>query len=694
MSQVAPTAAERTDAIIHALFTRPPLNEWELRERLSEAHRSRARSLLVDRLSDGDLCEEQSFLIIHAFDCLGVRQQQSRLQRLLDADRHDLVTRTTALAVLMRATPEGDAPSLFHTAGLAGSGTEFVRATLRSLLWQVFTSPEGGGELVDLLHHLPPEEHDPFLSVLEAERQREGLPASVVYEHVLRDPYLSPFHQGILDILAEEGGSHAVSILEQIRDTLPTGAQHRQFQGALLRLRTAEIHPGRSAPVAEGQALVSPCNALGVYHLFVRLASPGDSWSLVGLTVKAAEDIQDGFLAPRRNQREASELWDHLQALHGPAFASVDLAGAGTLVAEAARRSRSLGRTIPEAAQLPVALVERYRGGPRACSLPEPEGRLPNRTEIRELFRLPAYEQGWSFDAGDLRGVLSEAPEPGAPQARRDRWLEQAAAHLDTPAMRRRLTAVALHMARWHRWRGESQPARTCVRAATQCERSLRHNPLVDHMLRRAWNRMQDHPVHSGDLGDPLRRQHLRDQLFPHLQRPRGRDLAELDHTEAALVCLDSLQNQLPGEQRLRPDRLEACARELGRAYARAAIHAFNGGDRIPSAQLVLRMSHVLSRALGTRPHAVRDLAESVVLGLGAFTREVCRTCPVSCLSRPDDLMPNGFYRAPHPGLPADLDSREALPCAADSPRSSPPSPPEPRSPEPRSPGPGSDAES
>ncbi len=204
------------------------------------------------------------------------------------------------------------------------------------------------------------------------------------------------------------------------------------------------------------------------------------------------------------------------------------------------------------------------------------------------------------------------------------------------------------HMARWHGLRGEPERAAVCAAALDEARRSFRAGALPRAMLDRSVAVLRAQGgERTGVVGDPDSRDRIRVQLFHEVNDPKGRDLAALDLTEAALVALTGALESLPGSHRPREDDLLQAAFALGTLFARWVVAR---RQTRPEALLV-EMTKALEVAKTLDPDERADLVSVVLPALAAFVGEVCEQCPVSCLTRPKADVADAFFAAEHPAF-------------------------------------------
>lgn len=236
--------------------------------------------------------------------------------------------------------------------------------------------------------------------------------------------------------------------------------------------------------------------------------------------------------------------------------------------------------------------------------------------------------------------------EPPFREKPSERWLKTAARKLDRPPLRHRLAAMSRHMAAWHYWRGETEPASTCAALAASVEKNFAASPLVRAMLERtAATDLYDEAAEMLGYGTPEVRQFLKSQFFQTLKKPTAKDLALLDFTEAALSCLDAALALLPGERRPRDEHHPEIAFAIAGGHLDAIISANEATlDKSIQAMLKdLRKKYSLGKREGL------EISSFIVQQLIRFIDEVCSGCSVNCFKHPNADVSEIFFSPRHP---------------------------------------------
>jgi hypothetical protein len=345
---------------------------------------------------------------------------------------------------------------------------------------------------------------------------------------------------------------------------------------------------------------------------------------------------------PRRRPEEAEQLLDEITHGTGIGFAPLKLAEAAALVREAAARTEELGLELPADARPAVQLLARINHrDDDALEEPLPLAASPDLEQLRALLARPEYAQSWFFDRGDLQSTGQDLPEGSADLAV---WAASVAGRLDRPALRSRLGGMARHMARWHRWKGESELAQLCSAAARVTEKDFANSPLVAAMLERSLVPADEEPG-APTLDRSMLRQHLKGLFFQHIHAPKGRDLARLDFAEAALVFLEESFLGLPGERRPREDEATTAAFAIGKLFADFLIAGAHGSIE----RVIGEMDQALQKYCHLDENECGRVVAVVLPALGDFMERHCAECPAACIDRPAADVSELFFAPHHP---------------------------------------------
>ena len=644
----APTDPER---IVDELFSDPPRNEMELAERLEGLHRSTARRLLVERLAAGEVPREAIEMYPAIFQLLGVQQQVGRLQRIACDEDLAPALRNVALAALTEQAPAaveqlGDQLASDHLA-------DMMAESVRGILSMAQLDSGIPRALADLLEGIPTEMREHLLGLMGELRRQEGIPGSILYGQALRRPALADVHPMMILGLQLDGDPGALELLEALRDEARDPEARRQLQGAILRARSdrLEAEP-ESEEDSEAYALVSSCDGQGAYNLLACQPGRDRAWSVATVCIRASQDVRDGMVLPELSEDELEDLVEQFEFQADVFFAEIELATAATLVAEAVARGERQGASLPDDARVPVNMILRHD---RGAALPDSdfEPDPPDLAACRDLLESEGFEH-WYFDRGDLAGC--GIPLPPASPSRRAAWLKGANKRIDTPEHRQRLAGMCEHMAHVHDWEGDMELAARCLALFQRIsQQGLRREALVRAMLERSAELLAgSRPpalTAGGELGDADLRETLRRSFFREGGAKRGRDMAHLDLTEAAVAALEGIFAGLPGEQRPRQDIQRRSAYQAAGVFCEAAIRSAAVGAPADREQLVDRMADTIFGVAKIGSQHALDCAAALHAALQDFVDSVCNGCPLRCLARPKHKMQREFHSSRHPGL-------------------------------------------
>jgi hypothetical protein len=657
-----PRRRRETERQVQALFDSPPAGRAELEYRLDRMDAAAARRALVDRLERADVARGRLELVEAALALLGAGDETERLQAIVLDDGRPLEVRATALRAF-GPDPETFADVLENVGPAVALA--LVGDTVREGL--LGSEPDEVGGLVGTFlagTGCEPDDRDLALAALEiVERHRlaAGLSAARVYDEALDEPLHPALVEAILEAVIEEAEPAGAALLERMRDVEEDPGMRRVWQKALLRCRSAGIDTGRRPAAVEGFALVSHCDGQGAFVMIGAFENDDGTLTAADLCIRAASDVRDGFVAPRLPPGELRAFADQLDGDGGLHLVRTRLEEAATLAAEGVRRTLATGRAIPRDAADAVRLFERLRGAEAPLPHVAPAAR-PTLRRVRALLRRSEYGS-WFFDVGDLAGagVVGTGAEKPAKA-----WFAAAAAALDTPETRARVTAMAEHMACWHHWNREPDEAALCAALARTAAEDFGRSPLVRAMLEAsiakgaaaAMAATAARPAVLA-LGDETLRHRLKAELFADVRHPTARELGRLDLTEAAWVLLDVMLGSLPGERRPREDDHLALAHRLGGVVVGQVLG--EPRRRAESARAAC-VAHV-REATGLSVEAARAFADEALQALHGFVRGICGRCPVACLRHPDADYSDTFFADGHPafGGPDDEPPRAGL---------------------------------
>ena len=635
---------DKTRSILQELFSHPPVNQAELERRLSSIDVSVARAELIKQLQAGEVEEQDASLFGAVFHVLGVEDAYEKLLAIAQDQNQSSHVRSRAMGVLAEEEPD-DLDSLMECLP-PEDVTPLAELSLREMLATIQADPEQADSVTYVLESTPQDAHTFMAEQIEHCRKQAGTPAVAAYSQILESEDFSHLRPLFLRAIVDEGGTLGIELLERLRDKTDNKCAHRDLQGAILRLRTHSIDPSASHEVPEGEAHLGSCDGQGAFILLGCFHNPDGTMTLADLCIRCAADVRDGFVIPRGTVEDAEELLHEIQVGLGTAFVDIPLHQAAALVAAAEQRTKAQSLSIPEDAQPAVALFKRALHAVGVAGDDALERTPPKRLtlkKVRSLFEMEEYHLSWFFDVGDLDSVGVALPANKSVKAQ---WYRQVAGKLATPQIISRVVSMARHMQQWHGWRGEAEMAGLCCALADATEEDFVTSPLVRVMLEQSLSPPTDCMISDmGSYGDAVLRQHLKALFFQNVDVPRGKDLARLDLTEAALVSLDSIFDGLPGECRPREDERYATAFALGKTFADFMM----SGKQNPIEQLARHMTGALRKSSRLSWEQRQHVVLMVLPLLGSYLDEVCAICPVGCLEDPQAKVEDEFFSPSHP---------------------------------------------
>ena len=637
--------ARSTRSILEELFVHPPVSRAELEQRLAPASVLEARRAMVERLSRGDIEEADGDLLISIFHIIGIGRESQALFDLVADVRRDRHVRAYALTVLLHADPQYS--DKLREVVCEEDLLSLAAQPMCQFLCHVEGHPEEGEQLALTLESAPADLRLPLFEHLDEFRQKSGVPAAVAYEEVLRRKALSALRQPILDALTQEGGHDAIELIETLRGESSDPGEQRAFQGLLLRLRTRELE-GRTRPLGKTRAYISSCDGQSAFFVLGERENPDGTHTLALLCIRAAGDVRDGYVATRQPESQTQQLLARFTTDAGTEFVKVPLEQAAPLVQLAVDRTLAEGRQLPDSARPALRFFDRAS----AQALPTPEKRArPTLAALRKLLSRPPYARAWFIDPSDLEACRIAPPKSETPTLH---WMKLAVKRLAAhPPLLHRVSAMAHHMAVWHTLRGEPREAELLLAAGEVAERTPEKSSLLRVLLERLFVRPDAEELHASEhqdgepLGEPTRRQYLKSRFFLELAEPKGRDLALLDLTEAALLGLERALDTVPGEARPREDAVQDAAYEIAELFRDYVVLTRHS----PPSLLSERMAAILASVSDLPPDECHRLALMLLAALVSFVDEVCGDCKVRCLNNPRAAVAAEFFSPMHPAL-------------------------------------------
>ncbi len=640
--------AVNTRGILEELFTHPPVSRAELEQRLAPARIGEARRFLVERLARGDIEENEGDLLVSIFHILGIGRESQALLDVVAAPEQHRHIRAYALTVLLHADPA-------YSEKLREVVSERDLLSLAAqpmcqFLCQIEGSPDEADQLALTLESAPDDLRLPLFEHLDEFRKQSGVPAAVAYEGVLRRPLLKELRAPILKALSAEGGRDAIALIEALRSESSDPQTQRLLQGALLRLRTRALD-GQTRPLGKTCAHISSCDGQSAFFVLCERENPDGTHTLALLCIRAAGDVRDGYVATRQPASQVLTLLSRFQNDAGTEFVCVSLEQAAPLIHMAVERARATADG--DVAPPPEGALPALRFFERVEPLPLPpvsRARRPTLTSLRALLRRPPYKRSWFIDPSDLEASGVRPPPSEQPSAG---WFTAATRRLaQNRALMQRVAAMARHMANWHQLRDEPAPAGLCLAAAEATEQDPEGSALLRVLLERLFLPTGTRPIEADELqedplGEPSRRQYIKSRFFLDVAAPKGRDLALLDFTEAALLALERALETVPGDARPREDVVQEAAHDIARLFRDFVLLTRQSSPSL----LGDRMAEIIAASGHLPAEECRRLSLMILAALVSFVDEVCGDCPVRCLSRPRAAVAAEFFSPMHPAL-------------------------------------------
>ena len=634
---------EKARTVVDELFTHPPVNDAELCQRLKDVNTTSLRRLVVDRLYTEILAEREGFLFLAVLRQIGLGRQKNRLFRIASDVGRSSKNRLWALLALTVEEPQA-MEILVSKVGVEGM-IDVAKLSMFEL-FSIQGAENLGGSIAAALNELDNTMPvDDILDSIDAYRKSIGVSCADAYAEALQNEPPARLRGKMLGFFISEGGDEEVDLLERLRSAAPDDLTRREFQAALLRLRSNLIDPARREEGVSGFALVSNCDGQGGYVLLGVFDIADGTRSIAGMCIRTGGEIRDGFVFPLCSESEVSDFVQSVRERFDCDFARVALAEGAELAAGgkigAEKKGLAIEKEIKQAVSMFARVKSGFSWGKGACCAARPK---VSKKEVRKLLERFEYSDSWFFDLGDLGALDIEA---GIGSSRSEKRVQKAATEIENMEIRRRLVAMAGHMARWHLWKGEPEAASLCEAMARDTDRNFSKSALVHIMLERTAEMLRESSGKLGWFGDPDERQHFKSLYFADIEAPSGRDLALLDLTEAAASALDAAFVVVPGHRRPTKEERDAAAHELGGVFAACVLWS----RRRKQKQMVTRMDRSLADLCRLSERERQETLMMVIPSLFAFVEQICSVCPVDCQKRPEQDVSHIFFSPAHPVL-------------------------------------------
>ncbi len=620
-------------AVIHRLFEELPANPGEVRHRLKGLNQAACRAALLEVLDRFELEGRSLNLFLDAGSQLQLWKEQRKLAAVAADRNRSRRVRAAAVGALARGGERAqEAQEALARALGPDELFELSDVPLEDSLGLCLTHRYGSYGVAEWLQMLPDEDARAlFFQRLERCRQRVGAPAWATYESSLACAELGSLREGILEAALGEPEEETVSMLERLLAAEQDEEIKAELRAALLRTRTRLVDLDRPPLPLTGRAWVGAADGQGRFIAIVALDNPNGSLTVLDICAYVNEQTIRAFVFPQQSAAQLERLHAKLVADH-MAMVEAPLAEAGELVREAARRTAP-GLLSP-AAEMALTLFARIPAGEGEDSEVAPA--RPELQAARELLQAEELMGAWFFEFGDLADAGILPPAGSGPD---EKWYREALGKLATSPLRARAVAMARHMARWYRWKGDQARAATMAGLADEAERSFETCVLGRAMLEGSMRAAQaiaekgfDAPVFRAATRVEVRRAYFRKE-----EKPRGRDLALLDFTAAALDALEAAFSVLPGSQRPEHEIFRGLSLVCAEVFLEDLEHKRNDLDR----KMATLLGDVgFSREIGPAMNgALRKFAETCCAG----------TCTKRCLLKFNGGASAAFFDDRHP---------------------------------------------
>ena len=482
MSETKDIGQDMTQGIMSALFEHPPVSSIELRKRLVDVDRGFARRIVVDRLAAKHVADRDGPLILAVLDVIGVGEERRRLTGIALAPEREPRVRMWAAMSLA-----GEDPRMMDLL-ITELGPEGMAHLAENALIELMTI-QNPLKLGKTIRRALEEWHrdlssEKLLTRIEMCRQGLGVSCAEAYGETLKSPKVGQLKQKILDYFVAEGSDDGILLLETMKAAASKSSERRTLQAALLRLRSAQIDPRKTATSAmDGRALVSNCDGHGGFIVLGIFDNADGTQSISELYIHADGEIRDGVVHARLSPEYADKVVEELQENTHCFFADVPVEKGATLVFFGLERTGLLMDIERREVRQAVRLFKRCfnQGNPEQADMRRHESAI-EKDDIRRLLSRPEYEDTWLFDLNDLSDLgitFNEETTSG------EDWIKSCAAQIGGTDLSRRVLAMAEHMAKWHSWKGEEDASHLLSALADDVAERNENSILLHVMLER-----------------------------------------------------------------------------------------------------------------------------------------------------------------------------------------------------------------
>lgn len=609
----------------------PPASVTELRARLAGLSRPAVRDALFEQLTRDGCPEETLDILCAAFEAVDGPGRNLRRLATLAADEAQPAPHREAAWRVVVSCPETEVSGALDLVDLAVQ-QDLTALGTAAMLRRLLSHPEGGAGLIRHLEDLDAGDRRDLLIGIEDIRRIERMPAAALYGPLVSARSFPEADDILIPALVAGHGPGAEHALATALATETSSDRQAALRRGLLDIRTGWIEP----PVETDhvRAWVGLCDGHGSYPVLLATQSERLRYRLATVVVHCEGDLRDGSVIHDLDVIRLDEIVRGYTQFCELTEVSPSMAGA--FVAEGLENRTFSSLPVP----LQQAVDEVLEHQRRNLFAPDVDpASPPTIRDLRSLYLRPTL-QSWFLDAADLRAC--DIPPPPMDAARAIAWSREHATQVRDPRVRHRLTAMALHLARWAQLTGDPEAARHAAGALDDLEDggSGLARVLLEHTALTAREALED-----GDaalrFGDEDLREDIRSDLLPI--PPRGRDLGALDLTDLLVSSGRDLCAGHVDTARIRPDdrrrTLTAAAGALATSLARG----------VEADLLAVLHGRLADHAVVAG--AVEPLATAILATTMRFLHEVCRECPVQCWSHPDAPVGRAWAGPGHPGV-------------------------------------------
>lgn len=663
MNVPTPPQLKQARKTIAGILSSRPNSLAGLQSRLKTIEPEAGCRVLLDLICRGDATAEEMETITLLAEEFGMANEPGPLVRMIEDETASSVTRQLALLVLATGNPEAvDLEQLM----LAPAMLQDLAETAESMLvGPILEDHEVAAEIAVMLSSIPEDDRFQTFERLDESRCKLMVPAWLAYAYVLQSRDLQPLHESVIEAIAVETGATDVDVWDEILARDLAEATRARVREATMRTRTARLNAGAAKSATpppfgpEATAWISRCDGVGAYTILVCLYLENGLMNLHNVCLHTSGECRDGFVLSGREPAELDQITDVFKEEAGYEFVRFPLARAHELVAES--RASDLNINTPDLAatlqtaaclQWAAALGREANEGSASlnCDPPQAEGTFT----VDDLIAILDHDDfsEWFLNRADLAECGVEIVPPTEAD---DAWVEAQATRINTPATRDKLGLMFEHMAWFYQWKQQATPAEQCAVLAHILETDGESSYLVMiHYLVRSLEAIRCNEETSGKdelivFGDESIREMLRQVCFPRLKHPKGRHLAILDLTEAAMIVLDKEVAGLAASRRPRSDALPHIALAIAKAQVDMVLTG-NFGLALPAdAARYRRMINAMRKHSGWKEDEAEEIWQVVIPHVLSFIKDVCGNCPVYCYGHPTSQEDFLFHSPLHP---------------------------------------------